>query len=147
MRLRCQCDKRRTTRTALYHPGDRQGPGRNEITLASLYDIFWHPGALETVKANLLKYSKAVLRVKAKAKKIKVKKLKCSELHETQEFWIKKFSPYKSLSWTWALSRPQATKTPTMSQKWSKWASWKMENTHHVPKMVQIGFMTPNRLS
>ena len=42
-------------RTALIRPGDRQGPGHIEITLATLYDVFSDPGALETVKANMLK--------------------------------------------------------------------------------------------
>ena len=52
----------------LYHPGDRLGPGQNEITQATLYDIFWHPGATETVGGNLLQLPKAALMVKVKAK-------------------------------------------------------------------------------
>ena len=53
---------------ALIRPGDRQGPGHIEMTLATLYDVYWHPGAPETVKADLLKYSKATVGVKVKAK-------------------------------------------------------------------------------
>ena len=72
------------------------------MTLATLFDIFWDPGASETVKANLLKYSKAAVGVKVKArpKKSRSKKLKCSESHEMQDFEIKNISPYKTLLWT-----------------------------------------------
>ena len=79
-------------RTALYHPGDRQGPGHIEITLATIYDVFSHPGASETVKGDLLQLPKAAMmvKVKAKAKKSQGQKLKCLKWHEMQEFAIKK---------------------------------------------------------
>ena len=56
----------------LIRPGDRQGPGQNEITLATLYDHFWHTGASEMVGGNLLQSFKAIERVKVKAKTKKI---------------------------------------------------------------------------
>ena len=52
----------------LIRPGDRQGPGHIEMTLATLYDVFSHPG-------DLLHLPKAavMLKVKAKVKKSRSK--------------------------------------------------------------------------
>ena len=52
------------------------GPGGNEMALAALYDVLWDPGASETVGGDLLHLPEAtaMLKVKAKVKKVKVKK-------------------------------------------------------------------------
>ena len=78
----------RISGTALYHPGDRQGPGHIENALATSYQHFWYPGGSEMVGGNPLQMPKVALmiKVKAKAKKVKVKKFKCTESHETQDF-------------------------------------------------------------
>ena len=55
--------------------------------------------SLRGYRGDMVELSKAISKVKVngQGQKIKVKKLKCSELLETHEYPIKNFCPYKSL--------------------------------------------------
>ena len=64
--------------TALIRPGDRQGPGQNEMAQTTSYQHFWDPGGSETVGDDLLHLPDAAVMLKVKAK---VKKSQGQKFH------------------------------------------------------------------